>query len=149
MQRPESQDRPFRRPFDSRGGRGFDRERGGGGVRRGYGGPPAGGPAVDYKALVEFVARSIAEKPEDVNVMAIERGHGTLALKIKMADEDMGRLIGKAGRNIEALRTLVRVASLRERKRVFVDMWSPREERGGGRGRGPRRDHEHHGAPSE
>jgi uncharacterized protein len=139
MQRPESQDRPFRRPFDSRGGGGsrpFDRERGG--FRRGPGGPPPSGPPVDYKALVEFVARSIADKPEDVNVIAIERGHGTLALKIKMADEDMGRLIGKAGRNIEALRTLVRVASLRERKRVFVDMWTPREERG--RGRAPRRE---------
>lgn len=138
MQRPESQDRPFRRPFDSRGGggRGFDRERGG--FRRGYGAPPPGGPPVDYKALVEFVARSIAERPDDVNVIAVERGHGTLALKIKMADEDMGRLIGKAGRNIEALRTLVRVASLRERKRVFVDMWSAREERGGRRG--PRRE---------
>ncbi len=123
MQRPESQDRPFRRPFDTRGGRGFDRERGGGGFRRPYGGPPGpAGPPVDYKAMVEFVARSIAEKPEEVNVIAVERGHGTLALKIKMADEDMGRLIGKAGRNIEALRTLVRVASLRERKRVFVDI---------------------------
>ena len=140
MQRPESQDRPFRRPFDSRGGRGFDQERGGG-FRRGYGGPPGGGPPVDYKALVEFVARSIADKPADVDIIAIERGHGTLALKIKMADEDMGRLIGKAGRNIEALRTLVRVASLRERKRVFVDIWTPREERGGGgRFRGPRRE---------
>jgi hypothetical protein len=72
------------------------------------------------------VARSLAETPDRVDIIAIERGHGTLALKVKMADEDMGRLIGKAGRNIEALRTLVRVASLRERRRVFVDMWTPR-----------------------
>jgi predicted RNA-binding protein YlqC (UPF0109 family) len=43
-----------------------------------------------------------------------------------MADEDVGRLIGKAGRNIEALRTLVRVASLRERRRVFVDLATTR-----------------------
>jgi predicted RNA-binding protein YlqC (UPF0109 family) len=125
MQRPESQDRPFRRAFDSRGGGRFDRDRDRGGFRRP--GPPPGGPPVDYKAMVEFIARSIAENPDAVQVNAIERGHGTLALKIKMADEDMGRLIGKAGRNIEALRTLVRVASLRERRRVFVDMWTPRE----------------------
>jgi hypothetical protein len=122
-----SQDRPpFRRAFDSRGGGG--RPPGGGdrgGFRRSFDRGERG-PAVDYKALVEFVARSLAETPDRVDIIAIERGHGTLALKVKMADEDMGRLIGKAGRNIEALRTLVRVASLRERRRVFVDMWTPR-----------------------
>jgi uncharacterized protein len=138
-QRPGNQDRPFRsdRPFGGGGGRfggggrsgGYGGDRGGdrGGFRRAYsgpGGPP--GPAVDYKAMVEFIARSIAEKPDQVEINAFERGHGTVAIKIKMADEDMGRLIGKAGRNIEALRTLVRVASLRERKRVFVDMANQR-----------------------
>ncbi|TMC85844.1 MAG: KH domain-containing protein [Chloroflexi bacterium] len=70
---------------------------------------------------------------------AFERGGGTVAIKVKLADEDVGRFIGKAGRNIEALRTLVRVASSRDRKRVFVDLanapitgqsFSPR---GGGR----------------
>jgi hypothetical protein len=64
----------------------------------------------------------VADKPAEVDVVSIDRGRGTVAIKVKMADEDMGRLIGKAGRNIEALRMLVRVASLRERKRVFVDL---------------------------
>ena len=88
---------------------------------------PAGpaGPAVDYKALVEYVAKSLAEKPDEVVVEAIERGGGTIAIKVKLADGDVGRFIGKAGRNIEAVRTLVRVASLRDRKRVFVDLASP------------------------
>lgn len=128
MQRRENPDRPpFRRGggpphggggFRS-GGRGFD----GGGYRRSYGGPsgPAG-PGIDYRGLVEFIAKSVAEKPEEVEVHAVDRGRGTLAIKVKMADDDLGRLIGKSGRNIEALRTLVRVASLRERKRVFVDL---------------------------
>lgn len=80
------------------------------------------GPGIDYRALVEFVAKSLAEKPEDVSVEAFERGGGTVAIKVKLADEDIGRFIGKAGRNIEALRTLVRVASSRDRKRVFVDL---------------------------
>lgn len=127
MQRRESQDRPpFRRSFGGGGGRGGGRydDRGGrfddrGGFRR-YGAPA--GPSVDYRALVEFIARSVADKPEEVNIHAVDRGRGTLAIKVKMADEDMGRLIGKGGRNIEALRTLVRVASLRERRRVFVDL---------------------------
>ncbi len=124
--------RPIRRD-QRRGGynRGFRRE-----------GPP--GPAgigVDYRALVEYVARSLAEKPEEVQVEAFERGGGTVAIKVKLADADVGRFIGKAGRNIEAVRTLVRVASLRDRKRVFVDLANPsmahapsreRRERGGG-----------------
>jgi predicted RNA-binding protein YlqC (UPF0109 family) len=74
---------------------------------------------------VEYVAKSLAEKPEEVMVEAIERGGGTIAIKVKLADGDVGRFIGKAGRNIEAVRTLVRVASLRDRKRVFVDLATP------------------------
>jgi uncharacterized protein len=100
------------------GGRSFDRERGG--FNRGPSGPP--GPPVDYKALVEFVAKSIAEKPDEVVVEAFERSRGTVSVTVKMAEEDIGKLIGKGGRNIEALRALVRAASLRERRRVFVDL---------------------------
>lgn len=108
---------------DRGGFRGGDR----GGFRRpSYGGGDRGGPSIDYKGLVEFVARSVAEKPAEVKIMAFERGRGTLAIKIKMADDDIGRLIGRSGRNIEALRALVRVASLRERKRVFVDLATTR-----------------------
>ena len=110
--------RPPRRDF-RRGG--FNRGGGGtGGFRRDR--PASNGPGIDYKALVEYVARSLAEKPEEVTVEAFERGGGTVAIKVKLADEDIGRFIGKAGRNIEAIRTLVRVASLRDRKRVFVDL---------------------------
>jgi predicted RNA-binding protein YlqC (UPF0109 family) len=122
MQRREGPDRPFRRG----GGHGYEGRGGGyrgrpsdGGFRR-YG--PAAGPGIDYRALVEYIAKSVADKPDQVAVYAVDRGRGAVAIKVRMADEDMGRLIGKAGRNIEALRTLVRVASLRERKRVFVDL---------------------------
>ncbi|TMC51972.1 MAG: KH domain-containing protein [Chloroflexi bacterium] len=110
--------RPPRRDNFRRGG-------GGGFNRGGYRGDrPSGpsGPGIDYRALVEYVAKSLAEKPEDVSVESFERGGGTVAIKVKLADEDVGRFIGKAGRNIEALRTLVRVASSRDRKRVFVDL---------------------------
>ena len=104
------------------------RRGGGGGYNRGFrreGPPGPAGIGVDYRALVEYVARSLAEKPEEVQVEAFERGGGTVAIKVKLADEDIGRFIGKAGRNIEAIRTLVRVASLRDRKRVFVDLANP------------------------
>lgn len=88
-----------------------------GGFNRGPSGPP-----VDYRGLVEFVAKSIAAKPDEVVVEAFERSRGALSVTVKMADDDIGKLIGKQGRNIEALRSLVRAASLRERRRVFVDL---------------------------
>jgi uncharacterized protein len=103
---------PHRR--DSRSG-GYNR-----GIRRDR--VTTNGPTVDYRALVEYVAKTLAEKPEEVAVESFERGAGTVAIKVKLADADVGRFIGKAGRNIEAIRTLVRVASLRDRKRVFVDL---------------------------
>lgn len=136
----EQRSRPERR--DARRGGGFNRGSGGGGFRRDR---PAGpsGPGVDYKALVEFVAKALAENPEEVLVESLERGGGTVAIKVRLADGDVGRFIGKAGRNIEAIRTLVRVASLRDRKRVFVDLanpslsdHAPRAKSDGGEGRG-------------
>ena len=107
--------RPPRRDF-----RGGGSNRGSGGFRRDR--PAPSGPGIDYRALVEYVARSLAGKPDEVTVESFERGGGTVAIKVKLADEDVGRFIGKAGRNIEALRTLIRVASSRDRKRVFVDL---------------------------
>ena len=94
---------------------------------------------MDYKALIEYVAKALAEKPEEVLVESFERGGGTVAIKVKLADGDVGRFIGKAGRNIEAIRTLVRVASLKDRKRVFVDLANaPETARHDARSRGPR-----------
>ena len=114
------------RPPRRDGGSGYGGGAGRGGYNRGgYRREGPSGPGIDYKALVEYVAKSLAEKPEEVHVDSFERGGGTVAIKVKLADSDVGRFIGKAGRNIEAIRTLVRVASLRDRKRVFVDLANP------------------------
>jgi 16S rRNA processing protein RimM len=83
--------RPPRRDFRRGGeGGGFNR---GGGFRRDR--PAPGGPGVDYRALVEYIAKSLAEKPEEVTVEAYERGGGTVAIKVKLGDEDIGRFIGR------------------------------------------------------
>ena len=104
---------PRRREFGGRGR--VDR-----GPRRFEG--PSGPPQIDYRALVEFVVKSVAEDQSQVQVESVDRPGGAIALKIKLSEQDAGRVIGKAGRNIEAIRTLVRVASMRERRRVFVDL---------------------------
>ena len=108
------------RRFEGRG-RGPRRNGGGFRPRPSYGGPPVRSDT-DYRGLVEFVARAVAEEPDAVEVTAFDRPRGGLAIKIKMAEADVGKLIGKGGRNIEALRSLVRTAALREHRRVFVDL---------------------------
>jgi predicted RNA-binding protein YlqC (UPF0109 family) len=123
--------------YQRHGSRPPRRDGGRGGYNRGYrreGPSGPAGPGVDYRALVEYVAKSLAEKPEEVHVESFERGGGTVAIKVKLAEGDVGRFIGKAGRNIEAIRTLVRVASLRDRKRVFVDLANPSLAHQGPRG---------------
>ena len=106
-------ERPRGRDFGGRGR--FDR-----GPRRYEG--PSGPPQVDYRGLVEFVVRAVAEDQDSVAVESFDRPGGAIALKIKLSEQDTGRVIGKSGRNIEAIRTLVRIASMRERRRVFVDL---------------------------
>jgi uncharacterized protein len=145
----EQRSRPPRRDFRRGGGGSGGYNRGGGGFNRGGGGfnrggfrrdrPAPGAPSIDYRALVEYVAKSLAEKPDEVLVEAFERGGGTVAIKVKLADDDVGRFIGKAGRNIEAIRTLIRVASSRDRRRVFVDLANAAvpDHHSGPRGRRP------------
>ncbi len=88
--------RPPRRDF-RRGGGGFNRSGGGfnrgGGFRRDR--PAPNGPGIDYRALVEYVAKSLAEKPDDVPGEAFERGGGNVAIKVKLDSEDGGRVIMK------------------------------------------------------
>lgn len=126
MPEPRGYRNEFRPAGERRGG-------GSGGFRPRRPYVPAGA-GIDYRSLVEFIAKSVAEKPEEVRVNSYDRGRGAVAVKIRMADSDVGRLIGKSGRNIEALRTLVRVASLREHRKVFVDLATPRADGRDGRG---------------
>ena len=60
------------------------------------------------KELIEFIARSIVNLPDSV-VVTEEQGEEGTVLKLQVADEDKGRVIGKQGRIAEAMRTLIRV----------------------------------------
>lgn len=78
------------------------------------------------KDLVEFVARSLVDDPTQVQVTQARGGGGKVHLELKVAKEDMGRVIGKAGRVANALRVLLRVAAAREGKQVSLDVIEPR-----------------------
>jgi predicted RNA-binding protein YlqC (UPF0109 family) len=77
------------------------------------------------KELIEYIARSLVDDPTAVQVRQ-DRGGGTVRLELRVAKEDMGRVIGKSGRVANAMRVLLRVAAAREGKSVTMDVIEPR-----------------------
>ena len=76
------------------------------------------------KELVEYIARSLVDNPEDVDVR--EYGSGRrVDLELTVAKDDMGRVIGKRGRVANAMRALLRVAAEREGKQASLDVTDP------------------------
>jgi predicted RNA-binding protein YlqC (UPF0109 family) len=73
------------------------------------------------KELIEFIARSIVNQPDQV-VVTEEQGEEGTVLKLKVADEDKGRVIGKQGRIAEAMRTLIRVKAAKAGTKVTLEI---------------------------
>jgi predicted RNA-binding protein YlqC (UPF0109 family) len=73
------------------------------------------------KELLETIAKALVEYPEDVSVNEVE-GEKSLILELKVASEDMGKVIGKQGRIAKAIRTVVKAAAVKENKRVVVEI---------------------------
>ncbi len=71
------------------------------------------------KDLVEFIAKALVDKPDEVDVQQIEEGD-FVVLELKVASEDMGKVIGKQGRVATALRALAKVAAAKENKKATV-----------------------------
>jgi predicted RNA-binding protein YlqC (UPF0109 family) len=72
--------------------------------------------------LLVYLARQLVDHPDDVRVERSEREDGTLVLSLLVADDDRGKVIGKQGRIARALRTVVKAAAVRERRRVYVEI---------------------------
>ena len=73
------------------------------------------------KELVEIIARSLVDNPNMVNVNEID-GEQSIILELKVAPEDMGKVIGKQGRIAKAIRTVVKAAAIKDNKRVVVEI---------------------------
>ncbi|MBR5909914.1 MAG: KH domain-containing protein [Schwartzia sp.] len=73
------------------------------------------------KEIVEIIARSLVDHPESVVVEEKEEDRMTV-FELHVAQEDMGKVIGKQGRIAKALRTVVKAAATRENKRVTVEI---------------------------
>ncbi len=73
------------------------------------------------KELVEYIAKSIVNLPDEV-VVTEETGESGTVLKLQVADDDKGRVIGKQGRIAEAIRTLIRVKAAKQGTRVSLEI---------------------------
>lgn len=73
------------------------------------------------KELVEIIAKSLVDNPDVVKVNEIA-GEQSIILELRVAPEDMGKVIGKQGRIAKAIRTVVKAAAIKENKRVSVEI---------------------------
>ena len=73
------------------------------------------------KEIVEVIAKALVDRPEAVEVSEEEQERATL-LKRHVAEDDMGKVIGKQGRIAKAMRTVVKAAATRENKKVTVEI---------------------------
>ena len=74
------------------------------------------------RELLDFLARALVENPDEVEVSEIEEIDGEVVLEVEVADDDLGRVIGRGGRVANALRSVMKAAATREDKRVVVDI---------------------------
>jgi uncharacterized protein len=74
------------------------------------------------RELLDFLARSLVEEPGAVEVNEVEEIDGEVVLELEVAEDDLGRVIGRGGRVANALRSVMKAAATREEKRVVVDI---------------------------
>ena len=72
--------------------------------------------------LLAYLARALVDYPDQVSVQAYDEDDGSLVLELTVADDDVGKVIGRNGRTINALRTVVRASAVRVGRRVLVDV---------------------------
>jgi predicted RNA-binding protein YlqC (UPF0109 family) len=73
------------------------------------------------KDLVEILAKALVDQPDQVTINMIEKER-SIVIELKVAQEDMGKVIGKQGRIARAIRTVVKAAATKEKKRVIVEI---------------------------
>ncbi len=73
------------------------------------------------KELVEILAKSLVDQPDKVDVRMIEK-EKMVVIELRVAPEDMGKVIGKQGRIARAIRTVVKAAATKQQKKVMVEI---------------------------
>jgi predicted RNA-binding protein YlqC (UPF0109 family) len=76
---------------------------------------------MSIKKLVQYIAQAMVDNPGEVSVSEIE-GNQTTVLELKVAKNDLGKVIGKQGRNAQAIRTILSAVSAKIKKRVVLEI---------------------------
>jgi len=76
---------------------------------------------IAVRELIEIMAKALVEHPDQVQVSEIA-GENASIIELKTAKEDIGKVIGKRGRNVQAMRTILNAASAKLRKRVVLEI---------------------------
>ena len=76
----------------------------------------------DYGSIVEYIVRRLVNRPDDVKVTSERSGAGATMVTISTAHDDIGRVIGKHGTTINAIRLLTKAASVKPGEKVDVDL---------------------------
>ena len=79
-----------------------------------------------YKNLLEYIVKNLVTYPEKIEIFEVEREE-KIVLKLKVAKEDMGRIIGKEGRIIRSIREIIYAYAAKESKKVSVDVEEVKE----------------------
>ncbi|HSH03971.1 MAG TPA: KH domain-containing protein [Anaerolineae bacterium] len=74
-----------------------------------------------YKDLVEYIVKSLVDSPEEVHITELHEGRSTI-LELQVAEADMGRVIGKQGRVVNAIRKIIQVKAARQGERVILEV---------------------------
>jgi hypothetical protein len=75
----------------------------------------------EMKELIEYIAKSLVDQPDAVKVTEVE-GERTSVIELSVANEDMGMVIGKQGRTVTAMRTLLNAAGMKQKKRTILEI---------------------------
>ena len=74
------------------------------------------------KETVEMIVKALVDEREAVDVREIERNATTVVIEVRVAESDMGKLIGRQGRTVRALRTLMHAASIKANRRFILEI---------------------------
>jgi predicted RNA-binding protein YlqC (UPF0109 family) len=74
------------------------------------------------KELLEYLARGLVQRPDEVRISEVHEDDGSIVLELSVAQDDYGSVIGRGGRTAAALRTVIKAAAVKEKRRVFVDI---------------------------
>jgi predicted RNA-binding protein YlqC (UPF0109 family) len=74
------------------------------------------------REAVELIVKSLVREPESVDVRQIERDRGKTIIEVRVAQEDVGKIIGRQGRTIKALRSLLHAAGLKHERRYLLEI---------------------------